>query len=37
VHAAKIQPLYQIDEKHRQVAEDLIFDRRRPGYDPLQR
>jgi len=36
VHAARIRPLYQIDETHRRVAEDLIFDRRRPGYDPLQ-
>ncbi len=35
VHAAKIKPLYQIPEQHRQVAEDLIFDRRRPSYDPL--
>jgi len=35
VHAAKIRPLFQIDEKQRQVAEDLILDRRRPGYDPL--
>ncbi len=35
VHAAKIKPLYQIDERQRQVAEDLIFDRRRAGYDPL--
>ncbi|MBL8843474.1 MAG: methionine synthase [Planctomycetes bacterium] len=36
VHAAKIKPLYQIPEQQRQVAEDLIFDRRRPSYDPLQ-
>jgi 5-methyltetrahydrofolate--homocysteine methyltransferase len=36
VHAGRIKPLYQIDEKQRTVAEDLIFDRRRPGYDPLQ-
>jgi 5-methyltetrahydrofolate--homocysteine methyltransferase len=35
VHAAKIKPLYQIEERQRQVAEDLIFDRRRAGYDPL--
>jgi 5-methyltetrahydrofolate--homocysteine methyltransferase len=35
VHAAKIRPLFKIDEKQRQVAEDLILDRRRPGYDPL--
>ncbi len=36
VHAAKIMPLNKIDPQQRQVAEDLIFDRRRPGYDPLQ-
>ncbi|MFO0983535.1 MAG: methionine synthase [Planctomycetota bacterium] len=36
VHASKIVPLYKIDERQRQVAEDLIFDRRREGYDPLQ-
>jgi 5-methyltetrahydrofolate--homocysteine methyltransferase len=35
IHAAKIKPLFQIDEKQRQVAEDLVLDRRRPGYDPL--
>ena len=36
VHASKIEPLYQIDEKQRDVAEELIFDERRDGYDPLQ-
>jgi 5-methyltetrahydrofolate--homocysteine methyltransferase len=36
VHAEKIKPLFKIDERLRQVAEDLIFDRRRDGYDPLQ-
>src|SRR5262249_54418407 len=36
VHASKIVPLYKTDEQHRQIAEDLIFDRRREGYDPLQ-
>jgi 5-methyltetrahydrofolate--homocysteine methyltransferase len=35
VHAAKIIPLYKIDAREREVAEDLVFDRRRPGYDPL--
>ncbi len=35
VHAGKITPLYKIDPRRREVAEDLIFDRRRPGYDPL--
>ncbi|MCB9794969.1 MAG: methionine synthase [Alphaproteobacteria bacterium] len=37
VHASKITPLHKIPEEQRQVAEDLIFDRRREGYDPLQR
>ncbi|KAB8162479.1 methionine synthase [Streptomyces sp. 3MP-14] len=36
VHAAKILPIARIDEEHVQVARDLIFDRRREGYDPLQ-
>jgi len=36
VHNGKIKPLFQIPERQRQVAEDLIHDRRRPGYDPLQ-
>lgn len=36
VHASKVTPLYRIDGHMRQVAEDLIFDRRRPDYDPLQ-
>ncbi|MBI4584753.1 MAG: methionine synthase [Planctomycetes bacterium] len=36
VHASKILPLYRIDPRQRQTAEDLIFDRRRPGFDPLQ-
>lgn len=37
LHASKITPLHKIPEEQRQVAEDLIFDRRREGYDPLQR
>jgi 5-methyltetrahydrofolate--homocysteine methyltransferase len=36
VHAGGILPLYKIDDRHRRIAEDLIFDRRRDGYDPLQ-
>jgi 5-methyltetrahydrofolate--homocysteine methyltransferase len=36
VHVSKIVPLHQIPEEEARVAEDLIFDRRRPGYDPLQ-
>jgi 5-methyltetrahydrofolate--homocysteine methyltransferase len=36
VHVSKIMPLHKIPEAELGVAEDLIFDRRRPGYDPLQ-
>ena len=37
IHVSKIRPMHLIAEEERQVAEDLIFDRRREGYDPLQR
>ena len=37
IHVSKIRPMHLIAEEERQVAEDLIFDRRRDGYDPLQR
>ena len=36
LHASKIYPLHKISPEEIAVAEDLIFDRRRPGYDPLQ-
>jgi len=36
LHVSGIVPLYKIDEPLRRLAEDLIFDRRRPGYGPLQ-
>ncbi|MCE9596291.1 MAG: methionine synthase [Planctomycetes bacterium] len=36
LHSARIEPLHRVDPKARQLAEDLIFDRRRPDYDPLQ-
>jgi 5-methyltetrahydrofolate--homocysteine methyltransferase len=36
VHFSKIVPLHRIAEEEVKVAEDLIFDRRREGYDPLQ-
>jgi 5-methyltetrahydrofolate--homocysteine methyltransferase len=36
VHASKILPLSKIDEEARQVCLDLVYDRRREGYDPLQ-
>jgi 5-methyltetrahydrofolate--homocysteine methyltransferase len=37
VHVSKIKPLHQIPAEEVQVVEDLIFDRRREGYDPLQK
>ena len=37
VHAAKILPMTKIDEEQREVALDLVYDRRREGYDPLAR
>ncbi|HVJ51174.1 MAG TPA: methionine synthase [Aliidongia sp.] len=36
VHVSKIMPLHKIPAEEVQIAEDLIFDRRREGYDPLQ-
>ena len=36
VHASKIMPLHKIPAEEVEIAEDLIFDRRRDGYDPLQ-
>ena len=36
VHASKIVPLASLDDKVRDVCLDLIYDRRREGYDPLQ-
>jgi 5-methyltetrahydrofolate--homocysteine methyltransferase len=36
VHFSKILPLHRIPENEVRVAEDLIFDRRHDGYDPLQ-
>jgi 5-methyltetrahydrofolate--homocysteine methyltransferase len=35
VHAARIVPLNRVDDRQREVALDLIYDRRTPGYDPL--
>ncbi|PYD56983.1 methionine synthase [Komagataeibacter xylinus] len=37
VHVSKIRPLHLIAAEEVKVAEDLIFDRRAEGYDPLQR
>ena len=36
VHASKILPMSKIADEQRQVALDLVYDRRREGYDPLQ-
>jgi len=36
VHVSKILPLHKLDPEEVRIAEDLIFDRRKPGYDPLQ-
>ena len=36
VAPARILPMHRIDDEQRQVALDLIYDRRREGYDPLQ-
>ncbi len=35
INARKILPLYKIDEKGRELARQLIFDERKPGFDPL--
>jgi 5-methyltetrahydrofolate--homocysteine methyltransferase len=35
VHAGKIVPLARMPEEHKEVCLDLIYDRRRPDYDPL--
>ncbi|QYN31784.1 methionine synthase [Pseudonocardia sp. DSM 110487] len=37
VSAAKILPMSKIPDEQRSVALDLVYDRRRPGYDPLNR
>ncbi|MEU6641631.1 methionine synthase [Saccharomonospora sp. NPDC046836] len=37
VHASKILPMARIPDEQREVALDLVYDRRRDGYDPLQR
>ncbi|MFC5029673.1 methionine synthase [Streptomyces sp. DSM 41987] len=36
VHASKIVPSARIPEEQREIALDLVHDRRREGYDPLQ-
>ncbi|WP_261717908.1 methionine synthase [Streptomyces sp. FZ201] len=37
VHASKILPIARFDDEQVQTALDLIYDRRREGYDPLQK
>ncbi|MEV1288946.1 methionine synthase [Micromonospora sp. NPDC049679] len=37
VHASKILPMSKIPEEQREVALDLVYDRRREGYDPVHR
>src|SRR5207249_1077274 len=37
VHASKILPISRIPEQQREVALDLVYDRRRAGHDPVQR
>ena len=37
VHASKILPMARIPDDHREIALDLVYDRRREGYDPLQK
>ena len=35
-HSSKIVPMNRIDDEQREVALDMVYDRRREGYDPLQ-
>jgi 5-methyltetrahydrofolate--homocysteine methyltransferase len=37
VHASKILPMSRIPDEQRQVALDMVYDRRAEGYDPLQK
>jgi 5-methyltetrahydrofolate--homocysteine methyltransferase len=37
VHASKILPMSKIPDEQREVALDMVYDRRREGYDPLSR
>ncbi|GES33523.1 methionine synthase [Streptomyces angustmyceticus] len=37
VHASKILPIARLEEEQVTTALDLIYDRRRAGYDPLQK
>ena len=37
VHASKILPMSKIPDEQREVALDMVYDRRREGYDPLSK
>ncbi|HEX2772974.1 MAG TPA: methionine synthase [Micromonosporaceae bacterium] len=37
VHASKILPMSKIPDEQREAALDLVYDRRREGYDPVHR
>ncbi|WP_307814370.1 methionine synthase [Glycomyces sp. YM15] len=37
VHSSKILPMASIPEEQKQVALDMVYDRRTEGYDPLQK
>ncbi|WP_207892669.1 methionine synthase [Micromonospora sp. MW-13] len=37
VHASKILPMSKIPDEQREIALDLVYDRRREGFDPVQR
>ncbi len=37
VHVSGILPMYKIEDKQRKTAEDVVFDRRADGYDPLMK
>jgi len=37
LHSGRIEPLHHLDEEIRTTCEDLIFDRRAEGYDPLHK
>ncbi|MCB4755659.1 MAG: methionine synthase [Elusimicrobia bacterium] len=36
INTKRIMPLFKIDEKGRELARQLIFDERKPGFDPLK-
>ena len=36
VHAGRIIPLSRVEAAHQEICLDLIYDRRRDGYDPLE-